>query len=298
MFGQTFYHSTMKKMMATFGAIFSNIYVVRRLSNGNEIERIKVPLAYGPAQKYLIKTRQDPNLDLNYAIRLPRLSFEIAAVEYDSTRKLNTIKVNSVPIEGDPSKVLTQYQGVPYIIRVNLSILSKNIDDANQIVEQILPWFTPVYAVTVNTIPGMDYTDDIPITLRSVQLSDNYNDMYDVRRDVVWNMSFDIRTWFYGPIRDRKLITAAQTDIIRTTINPSSMSEAELQQFPRTGRVSITPQDRNATYEEDYGYTEIVQEFQDDMRANPTTGEDEIASIKIRAQTVVNIDKVGKPKFV
>lgn len=298
MFGQAFYHSTMKKMMASFGAIFSNIYVVRRRSNGNEIERIRVPLAYGPAQKYLIKTRQDPKMDLNYAIRMPRLSFEITTVEYDSSRKLNTIKINSTPVEGESGRVIVQYQGVPYLIRVNLSVLSKNIDDANQIIEQILPWFTPSYTITINTIPGMDYNDDIPISLKSIQLSDNYDDMWDVRRDVVWNMSFDIRTYFYGPIKDKKLITTTQTDIIRTTINPSQHTEAELQQFPRTARVTTTPADLSANYEEDYGYTQIVQEFQDDKRANPDTGEDEVASAKVRAEAIVDNDRVGKPKLV
>lgn len=298
MFGTPFYHSTMKKMMATFGSLFKDVYVVRRHANGNEKERIKVPLAYGPAQKYLIKTQQDPELDQNYAIKLPRMSFEIQAIQYDANRKLNTIKVNTSPTPDFPNKVLRQYQGVPYNISVNLMIMSKNIDDANQIVEQIFPWFTPSYTVTVDTIPGMEYKDDVPVTLRSVQMSDNYNGDFLTRRDVLWTLAFDIRTWFYGPIKDKNIITKVQTDILSapngTDLSSSTMREA----LPRNVRITITPDNPNTFLGDSFGYAEEVEHFEDGMHFDPVLGQDIPAAIRLKPGGIKSKNKIGKAKLV
>jgi len=283
--------------MATFGAIFCNVYVIRRHANGNEKERLKVPLAYGPAQKYLIKTQQDPDAGLNYAIKLPRMSFEITSVDYDGSRKLNTIRTNSMVIGGENTKVAVQYQGVPYTIKVNLSLLSKNIDDANQILEQILPWFTPSYTVTVNTIPGMEYKDDIPITLKSITLSDNYDSMYEIRRDVVWNLSFEIRTHFYGPIKDKKLITTVQTDILATSVMANVDNLSERNSIPRNIRITTTV-DPHASPSDDYGYTDTVQYFDDGMRHDPVLGIDVPASYTVGVSSVTTKEKIGKAKLV
>lgn len=298
MFGSPFYHLTLRKMMATFGSLFSNIAVVRRHSNGNEKERIRVPLAYGPAQKYLIKTKQDPDITQDFAIKLPRMSFEIRQVAYDAERKLNTIKVNTIPNVENPAKVFRQYQGVPYNITVDLMILSKNIDDANQIVEQIFPWFTPSYTVTVDSIPGMEYRDDVPITLRSVQMSDNYDGDFTTRRDIVWTLSFDVRTWFYGPIKDKNLITKVQTDILATPTTTNLNSRAELEGVPRNVRLTIEPQNPFALYNEDFGYVETLQEFDDQKRYDPQLGDDVPAVMTIRPPGVKTKEKVGRPKLI
>lgn len=298
MFGSPFYHSTLRKMMATFGTLFSNISVVRRHANGNEKERLRVPLAYGPAQKYLIKTQQDSDLTQDYAIKLPRMSFEIRQISYDAERKLNTIKVNTLPNFDNPQKVYRQYQGVPYNITVDLMILSKNIDDANQIVEQIFPWFTPAYTVTIDSIPGMEYKDDVPITLRSVQMADNYDGDFTTRRDVVWTLSFDVRAWFYGPIKDKNLITKVQTDILATPAYIDFNSRSQLDSVPRHARVTIEPANPSATYLDDYGYTETIQRFDDQMRFDPKTGDDIPAILTIRPSGVKSRQKVGRPKLI
>jgi hypothetical protein len=298
MFGSPFYHSTLRKMMATFGTLFSNIAVVRRHPNGNEKERIRVPLAYGPAQKYLIKTKQDPNLTQDFAIKLPRMSFEIRQISYDAERKLNTIKVNTLPNYDTPNKVYRQYQGVPYNISVDLMIMSKNVDDANQIVEQIFPWFTPAYTVTIDSIPGMEYKDDVPITLRSVQMSDNYEGDFTARRDIVWTLSFDVRAWFYGPIKDKNLITKVQTDILATPAPVDLNSRSQLNAVPRHVRFTVEPSNPFATYNEDFGYTETTQHFDDQRRYDPKTGEDVPAVMRVEPTAIKPKQKVGRPKLI
>lgn len=294
MFNQPFYHSTLKKLVSGFGKLFSNIYVVRVNSNSTEKERIKVPLAYGPAEKYLPRVDEDPTLDRGYAIKLPRMSFEIKSVQYDNTRKLNTIKKNVQPVEDDPGTVLRQYQGVPYEIQIDLSILCKYIDDANQIVEQILPWFTPAYTITLNSIPEMNYQDDVPVVLTAVNLADNYEDDWKNRRDVIWTLSFSLKTMFYGPVVDKKLITKAQLDI-HTTLTHSL--EGNVTGIPRQTRITVEPEDKTAEYNEDFGYSIVVEGFEDGKSFNPVEGGDDEASFKISPKSAEYVSKVGRPKL-
>lgn len=295
MFNQPFYHSTLKKLVAGFGKLFANIYVVRTNTNGTEKERIQVPLAYGPAEKYLARLAEDPNLDRGYSIKLPRMSFEIKTVQYDSTRKLNTIRKNVQPIEGDPGTVLRQYQGVPYDIQIDLSILSKYIDDANQIVEQILPWFTPAYTITLNTIPDMNYKDDVPVILSGIALNDNYEDDWKNRRDVVWTLSFTVRAMFYGPVIDKKIVTKAQIDIHGA--NNTLDFDGNISGVPRHSRITATPEDDTAEYNEDFGYSITVETFNDNKSLNPVSGVDEEATFKINPQSAEYVSKVGRPKL-
>lgn len=253
MFQSPFYHFTMRKVVASFGSLFANIFVVKRDQTGKEVERLKVPLAYGPAERYIVRAQDDPELSKNYAIKLPRMSFEIKSLEYDSNRKLNTIRRNIQPIEGVPNKVARQYQGVPYKMTIELSIISKYIDDSNQIIEQILPWFTPAYTVPIKSIPKMNYSDDVAITLVGVSLQDNYEDEWTVRRDVIWTLSFDLKIIFYGPIYDKPVITQATTDITAATD-----LGGDLQLLEPVARVTTRPDPDDVTYVDEYGYVEEI----------------------------------------
>ena len=253
MFNSPFYHYTLRKVVASFGSLFASIYIVKRDKDNKEVERLKVPLAYGPAERYLIRTTEDPNLDRNYAIKLPRMSFEIKSLEYDSNRKLNTIRKNIQPLPNSPGSVIRQYQGVPYKLSIELSIISKYIDDSNQIIEQILPWFTPAYTVAIKSIPTMDYRDDVAITLSGLALQDNYDDDWSVRRDVIWILSFEVQVMFYGPVAEKKVITQAMTDIIAATD-----LEGDTQQLEPVARITTKPSPDNVTYVEEYGYIDTI----------------------------------------
>lgn len=301
MFTNPFYYASFKKIVAGFGKLFANLYVIHRYESGLEKERIKVPLAYGPTEKYLGRVIEDPTLDRGYALKLPRMSFEINKVEYDSTRKLNTLKKNIQPIEDNQGNVIRQYQGVPYKIGINLFIMSKYVDDGNQLIEQILPWFTPSYTITINSIPGMNYKDDVPVILTSVVLEDNYEKDWKTRRDIIWTLSFDIKTIFYGPIVEKKIITNVQADLHPAMSGQDLNNQSELSNIPRVSRITVEPTDPNDDYQDDFGYSVNIERFSDNKVFNPETLQDEPASIKIKTDsisTTKNASKVGRPKLV
>jgi hypothetical protein len=168
MFGDIFYHKTHNKVMAAFGTLFNDITVVRRDENDEEIERIKVPIAYGPRDKFLVRIADDPDLERPGSITLPRMSFEMIDYSYDGDRKLNTNrKVSSYPTSDQRDRV---FNPVPYNLSVNVSVMTRYMDDGNQIIEQILPWFTPEYTIGIKSLPELDLRDDIDVVLNNVSL--------------------------------------------------------------------------------------------------------------------------------
>lgn len=292
MFGKPFYHSTLRKIVASFGSVFANIHLVRRSQNSNEIERIRVPLAYGPSERYLGRLAEDPTLGRPLAIKLPRMSFQIQTIQYDSARKLNTIRRNAVPIAGNGSQVSRQYQGVPYKIGMELSIICKYIDDANQIVEQILPWFTPAFTVTINSIPEMEYKDDIPITLTGIAIQDNYDEDWMTRRDIVWTLTFDIQAMFYGPIVDRSIITKSIIDTYAATGDLDDPNQREI--LSRAFRITTEVEPDTATYRDEFGYTQTAEAFEDGKRRHPVSGEDVEVTHKVTLEDALGFVNVVK----
>lgn len=201
---QTFYHSLLRKYVMIFGNIFNNINMIRYDNTGTELNRIRVPIIFAPKEKYVTRLEQDPGADLATQITLPRMSFDITNVSYDKSRKQNSIYYSKPYQRNQDAK--TQYMGVPYDITFSLGIYSRNIDDANQIVEQILPYFVPDYTPTVVLIDEIGLTRDIPIILDSVKSDIQYEGGYDSVRYVMWSLDFTMKVWFWGPISDVGLI--------------------------------------------------------------------------------------------
>ena len=306
MFATPFYHSTFKRLVAGFGKLFADIHVIRRAANGAEKERMKVPLTYGPAERYLARLLEDPDLMKGYAFKLPMMSFEIKTIQYDNARKLNTIKKNVQPIPDKLGNVIRQYQGVPYKIGIDLSILCKYIDDANQIVEQILPWFTPAYTITLHTIPEMNYKDDFPVVLQAVNLNDNYEDDWKTRRNVTWTLSFEVSGMFYGPVVEKKLITNVQTDLHTYNLNQNPDSLEQRTNIPRQSRLVASATDAES-YQDDFGYLldkmvigveDPDNSLEEGLVYDPITDTDVPAAITYKPKTVKYKGKVSKPKLV
>ena len=160
MFSGHFYHATIRKIVAAFGTVFNNISVVRKDQSGNVINIQRVPLAYGPKQKFLARIDEQPDLRGNkIAIKLPRMSFEIVTMTYDAATKINRNNVVSSVNPTDPKNKTVVRQFAPYRMGIQLSIMAKNQDDALQIVEQILPYFQPEYTITLKDVEGMDLRD-------------------------------------------------------------------------------------------------------------------------------------------
>ena len=174
MLGDQFYHETIRKIIVSFGTMFNDIHIVRKNNSGAITQSMKVPLAYGPKQKFLTRLREDPTLTKKVALTLPRIGFEIAGITYDQSRKLNSIqKLKKTNSSTDGKSLSAQYMPVPYNMDFEMVIMAKNSDDALQIVEQILPFFQPDYTITLNDNTAMGTTRDVPIILNRITISSN-----------------------------------------------------------------------------------------------------------------------------
>mgnify|MGYP003682057519 len=265
MLGSTFYHETLRKCIVGFGTLFNDIHITRKDSSGNTIQSMKVPLAYGAKQKFLSRLTEDPNLNKSVAITLPRIGFEIGQIAYDSSRKLNKIqKVKKAGSAGN--KVDTQYMPVPYNIDFELYAMSKNSDDALQIVEQILPYFQPDYTITINDIVQMSSKRDVPIVLTGISYEDNYAGEWTERRAIIYTMSFTAKCYLYGPVISGQVVTKVQVD---------QYTDSSVNAPKREQRLTVTPTPASAGMDEDFGFNETSSFFEDSKTYNVETGQDE-----------------------
>ena len=198
-----FYNEVFRSVIIGFGSLFNGIEVKK----SNSI--IKVPLAYGPTQKFLARMQQEADLNKPVSITLPRMSFEFLGLQYDPTRKSTQTQtiINQSP---DGAEVKKNYLPVPYNMRFELSIMTKLNDDMLQIVEQILPYFQPAYTVSVDLVDTIGEKRDIPIVLNSITTSDDYESDFSTRRALIYTMRFTAKTYFFGPVN-----TDVSKDIIK-----------------------------------------------------------------------------------
>ena len=212
MFGSQYYHGVLRKYVIAFGSLFNDIIVQRFNNAGVRVQAIAVPIAYGPKEKFITRLRQDPSLTQDVAITLPRIGFEMQQLIYAPTRKLQTSQRN-VHVTGDDGNVmLTQFTPVPYDVNFLLSIFVKNADDGTQIIEQILPYFTPEWTVQMRLIPSMSIVMDVPVILNGVTIEDAYEGDFDTRRALVWNLDFMMKGYLYGPIKKSGVIKRTTVD--------------------------------------------------------------------------------------
>lgn len=208
MFGHLFYHSVIRKYIVIFGTLFNEIYIQRKNSDGYIVDEFKIPLSYGPRDKMLARTEADPDLNRPPSITLPRMSFEVTSINYDSTRKLSTIGRSTTQTKV-PGATKYAYNPVPYNFNFQLSIMVKNAEDGTKILEQILPFFTPEWTVTMRHVDGFPSSHDIPIVLQSVTSEDQYTDSFEQRRALIWTLDFVLKGYVYGPVRESKVISRA-----------------------------------------------------------------------------------------
>ena len=213
MLGSTFYHQTIRKYVAVFGTLFNDINIERKNSSGVVVERLKVPLAYGPKQKWLLATQETSADRKVTATRTPRMGFAMTGISYDSARKLNTIGRNvAANTSSTNTNMTTMYNPVPYNFDFQLFILVKNAEDGTQILEQVLPYFTPEFTVTVNTIPDMNIKADVPITLNSADVADEYEGDLTARRTITWTLSFTLKGFIYPNVTSGEIIKSIEVN--------------------------------------------------------------------------------------
>ena len=267
MLGQQFYHETVRNVIVAFGTMFNNLQIVRKDNSGNITQAMKVPLAYGPKQKWLTRLDQDPSLANAVAITLPRLGFEIGSLTYDASRKLNRVqkfkKVKSA--SSDANKLDTQFMPVPYNMDITLYAMAKNSDDALQMVEQILPFFQPDYTLTLNDMADMGIKRDVPIILNSVSYEDNYQGDFESRRAIIYTLAFTLKFYLYGPVTSSSVIKTVQVD--QYTDLPAVTPTREQ-------RYSVTPTPASADADDDFGFNETSSFFQDAKNYDPVSDTD------------------------
>lgn len=203
-----FYHGSIRKLVVAFGSLFNEIYISRKDSNGIEQKKIKVPISYGPKEKFVRKIREldeaDPSRSSVENI-LPRMSFEITSMVYDTTRKMNSLnKMYSARDEAD-STISYTYSKVPYTFEFTLNIMNRSIDDGYQIIEQVLPYFTPDFTISIN-FSELDKKIDVPIVLTSVNTMEDYEGDLQERRLITHNLIFQAKSYIIGPIKSSGVI--------------------------------------------------------------------------------------------
>ena len=256
MFGTHFYHEKTRKVVATFGALFNNLHVIRTNASGESISQLKVPLSYAPKQKFLDRIRETASMDdAKVALRLPRMSFEISAMYFDPTRQLPKVNNFTKNITNDRTRRTKFFTSVPYILNFQLNILAKTNEDAVQILEQILPFFNPSYTITMKQFSDYpDITEDIPITLIGISFTDDYEGSLENRRTIIYTLDFELKTSFYGPIADSSIIRKAIVDFRDQNI-PTVGSYSLTDSDNLIQRITIEPDPLSVNPDSDYGFT-------------------------------------------
>ena len=262
MFGNYYYHQRIRKSVSAFGAMFNDIYVIRKNTGGDVISTLKVPLSYGPRAKFLDRIRENADLytDTKVAIKLPRMAFEITNISYAPERQLPRVGQRHLTNVDDPTKKTKLYQGVPYILSLQLSVFAKNQDDALQIVEQILPYFPPQYNLAMK--PFDDYPQvkhDVPIILTGVVLSDEYEGAMESRRTIIYTLDFDMHIQFNGPLSDSGAIIREVNADLGTFANAGILDSDQ----SKLETVKVTPDPLNVGLDSDFGFNIDVVPFVD-----------------------------------
>ena len=212
MFGHDFYNGALRRYVIMFGNMFNEIQIKRFNSAGAVIQNVIVPIAYGPKQKAIERALSDPTGLKDIAIVLPTMAFAMSSLNYAPTRKLNSsLKFRNSSFDESLKTFNSVYAPVPYDMIFTLSILTKNAEDGTQIVEQILPFFTPDFVVTMKALPTMSVNIDVPIELTSVSSDDSYEGDFDLKRIMTWDLTFNVKGYLFGPVSKSKYV--ANVDI-------------------------------------------------------------------------------------
>ena len=260
MLGTQFYNQAVRKTVISFGTLFNNIEL-KKTVDGQVIETEKVPLAYGPKQKFLYRLQGNPTDGRKVAITLPRIYFEMTGIDYDAARKTPATQKYKTVINDNGNEVRTQYVPVPYNISFEVGILCKSQDDGLQILEQILPFFQPSFSMSLKFIPDMDEVRDVAVVLNSVDFDDDWEDDFSTRRSITYTMQFTAKSYIYGPytkadvIRKSRIIeTIGDTNVNKRHVELSYTPKAKTD-INQDGQVTAAD-DALVTADDDFGFNE------------------------------------------
>lgn len=270
MLGDYFYNKCIHKTVVAFGTLFNNIKIKHTDSNDSPLTTIKVPLSYGPIQKFLSRIEQSPDGNRRVATTLPRMSFEMTSLDYAPARKSSTVQTFKGTSVQDGTEIKNIYMPVPYDIGFELNIVSKIQDDCLQIIEQIIPFFQPSFNVSVNLIPEIREVKDIPVILNRINFRDTYEEDFKQRRLIYYTLTFTAKTYVFNQIPDdsngliKKVIVDYATDAllnakreVRYTVTPKALKD-----YNDDGAIN-SQDDPLIEYGDDFGFNSLLEDFSD-----------------------------------
>jgi hypothetical protein len=265
------YNRVIRKLVVGFGNLFDNITLYRFKPDETESERFIVPITYASKERYVMRIEQDATLDKKVQITLPRMSFEMAGLSYDSSRKQNT---NIKNFSGTPpSGILSQYNPVPYNFDFNLYIYVRNIEDGTQIIEHILPFFTPDYTIKLNLIPEMGIIKEVPVILNSTSHEITYEGgRENETRMIVWTLNFTVKGFIFGKVSETGVINRAFVSVYNL-VSPQEVIEFYMNLDSGFGTYKVGETVYQGYTPDDATATAVVVQFTDNvLRLKELTG--------------------------
>ena len=275
MLGTYFYHEIIRKTVISFGTLFNEVHVRHQDATGKNISDIKVPISYGPKQKFLARIQQQPDLNKAVQISLPRMSFEVNNIQYDPSRKAGITQTFKASEGGKLKKV---FMPVPYNLGFELNILTKLQDDSMQILEQILPFFQPGFTLTIDLAKSIGEKRDVPMVLDSITFTDDYEGNFETRRALIYTLNFTAKTYMFGPIADSTegLIRKVQVDYYSDS-NPQAAKREQRYTVAAKAKKDYNEDSQIDQYDDplippgdDFGFTETSTFYGDGKEFSPT----------------------------
>ena len=275
MLGTYFYHEIIRKTVIAFGTLFNDVHVRHQDASGKDLNDIKVPISYGPRQKFLARLEQQPDLNRAVQIELPRMSFEVNNISYDPSRKAGVTQTFKAKDGKNYKKV---FMPIPYNLGFELNILTKLQDDSLQIIEQVLPFFQPGFTLSIDLAKSIGEKRDVPIVLDNIEFTDDYEGNFETRRALIYTLSFTAKTYMFGPIADTTdgLIRKVQLDYYTDTDTRSASREmrytvaAKAKKDYNDDKVINEADDPLIPLGDDFGFTETSTFFGDGKEFSPT----------------------------
>ena len=279
MLGTYFYHEIIRKTVIAFGTLFNDVHIRHQDAAGKDINEMKVPVSYGPRQKFLARIQQQPDLNKATQLSLPRMSFEVNNITYDPSRKTGVTQTFKVK---DGKQVKKVFMPVPYNLGFELNILTKLQDDSLQILEQVLPFFQPGFTLTIDLVNSIGEKRDVPMVLDSINFTDDYEGNFETRRALIYTLNFTAKTFMFGPVADSTdgLIRKVQLDYYTDTNTRTASREmrytvaAKAKKDYNEDTVIDQYDDPLIPPGDDFGFTETSTFYGDSKDYSPTRKED------------------------
>jgi hypothetical protein len=255
-----FYHRIIRKNVIAFGNLFKNITLLKyNIENTEEFGRQTVPLSYGGKENFVSRLFAEPELAKATQIQLPRMSFEMTSLSYDATRKLSKFNTSTKANPGNANTVSKIYGPVPYNMGFELNLYVRNVEDGTQIIEQILPFFSPDYVITLNYLDGYNIALDVPVTLDTVDYIPEFEGPDTTTRILLWTLTFTMKTFFFAS----EINSGVGSKIIRKAIANTYTYTSNTSTNTKVSNIVITPDPSTANIDSDYGFTETILTFPD-----------------------------------